>query len=84
MGDSLFLAGATLTPDQHAPDAVERDEVPVRPLPELLFDCRRPAVDLAPMRTDVLCFQDADAQVEPRPLLRDRTSEVLADELRWG
>ena len=81
---SLFLARAARPADEHAPDAVERDEVPVRALPELLLDRRLAPVDLAPVRADVRRLDHAHGEVEPRAVLRDRPPEVLRDELPGG
>ena len=78
---SLFLARAARPADEHAPDAVERDEVPVRALPELLLDRGLAAVDLAPVHADVLRLQDAHAEIEPRAVLGDRAAKILTYEL---
>ncbi len=55
--------------------------MPVRPLPELLFDGGLTAVDLPPMGPNVLSFEYPNAEVEPRPMLRDGASEVLSYKL---
>ena len=78
---SLLLAGAARSPNEHASETVEGHEVPVRPLPELLFDRRLVAVYFPAVRANVLRFEDTHGEVEPRAVMGDRTPKVLGDEL---
>lgn len=55
--------------------------MPVRPLPEFLFHRGLAAVDLFAVGTHVLCLEKADAEIEPRTALGDRSPEILSYEL---
>ena len=78
---SLLFSSAAWPADQHTTDSVKGNKMPVRPFPEFLFNGRLPSVHLPTMGTDVLCFQYANADVEPRAVLRNCAAPILANEL---